>query len=217
MSELIRWTGGEGISFFVSGDEIRGYDQFGLNASAETEDKTTSGEKYVAAKNAGFYEIQMDVTLVAALGVDVKGVAMAMSEAARKGEKGYFYTGGEKLFPGMFMAVTCKITNIRMAADGTWTQCQVNWTLKQCEKYGGGTTGGSSGGSSSKSTGKSAAQKAVTAAATGAAAGIATALGLTNNAKTAAKNALAKLKNNVPKGAAGTKNLQIIRLLHLKK
>lgn len=163
MADLITWSGGGGISFFARSNEIRGVKDITISASAETEDKTKGGEKFIKKKNKGSYQLTLNAVLNAALGVDVKSVAMLITEAARCGENGYFYTAGTKLFPCKFMCTDAKVNAISMTGSGTWKSCEVSMTLKQCDKYGGGSGSGKkskkskskkSGTRSSKSSGK---------------------------------------------------------------
>lgn len=149
--EVIRWSGGGGISFFADSHEIRAFRDLNINVSTDTEDTTDSGEKLVKKKNSGGYSITLTATLSAALNVDVQETAMAMSEAARKGDTGYFYVNGAKLFPSLFMATDAKISNIAISA-GKWTLCEVAWTLKQCAKVGDSSTAQQSSGGTPKKT-----------------------------------------------------------------
>lgn len=158
MTELIQWGGHGGISFFVSPNEIRAFKDLTIAVSAETEDKTASGEKYTSKKNAGGYKITLTAILNAALGVDVQAMALAITESARLGEQGYFYINGAKLFPSSFMSTDASISNVSMSSGGTWTYAEVSWTLKQCGKYddsesGSGSGGGGGGGAGSSGTG----------------------------------------------------------------
>lgn len=158
MSELIQWGGHGGISFFVSPTEIRAFKDLSISVSAETEDKTVGGEKYVSKKNSGSYKITLTAILNAALGVSVQETALAIAESARLGEQGYFYCNGQKLFPSSFMSTDATISSVTISASGAWSYAEVSWTLKQCSKYddtsGGGNgsgSGGSGGGSGSGS------------------------------------------------------------------
>ena len=153
MADLITWSGNGGISFFIKSNEIRGVKDFSISASAETEDKTQSSEKFIKKKNSGSYQISITAVLNAALGVDVQTLALKMTEAARKGDTGYFYTATSKLFPSKFMATDAKVNNIQMTGSGKWSYCEVALTLKQCSKFDGGTSGSSGG--SSKTSGSS--------------------------------------------------------------
>ncbi len=154
MNELIQWGGHGGISFFVSPGEIRAFKDLTIAVSAETEDKTNGGEKYTSKKNSGGYKITLTAILNAALGVDVQGMALAITESARLGEQGYFYINGAKLFPSSFMSTDASIGSVTMTGDGKWTYAEVSWTLKQCGKYDGSISGGTSGGGSGGSGGK---------------------------------------------------------------
>lgn len=152
MTDLITWSGCTGATFFVKSNEIRGIKGLTISASAETKDTTSSGEKYVSKKNNGSYQITMTAVLSAPLGVNVQQVAMNLTEAARRGDAGYFYTANAKLFPSQFIATNATVNNITMTGNGTWTYCEVAMTLKQSGKFGdgsGSSGGGSSGGSSS--------------------------------------------------------------------
>ena len=153
MNELIQWGGHGGISFFVSPGEIRAFKDLTIAVSAETEDKTNGGEKYTSKKNSGGYKITLTAILNAALGVDVQGMALAITESARLGEQGYFYINGAKLFPSSFMSTDASIGSVTMTGDGKWTYAEVSWTLKQCGKYDDGASGGTSGGGGSGGSG----------------------------------------------------------------
>lgn len=152
MADLITWSGNGGISFFVNANEIRGIKDISISSSVETEDQTKSKEKYIKKKNTGSYQLTLTAVLNAALGVDVREVALKITEAARKGSTGYFYTVGSKLFPSKFMCTDAKISGFEMTGTGVWKYCEVSMTLKQCSKYGGGT-------SSAKKTKKSKSKK----------------------------------------------------------
>lgn len=206
MAELVKWSGGGGISFFIKRNEIRGVRDLNISTMVETEDTTNGGEKYTKKKNSGSYQISMTAVLNAALGVDVQGLAVTMAECARTGDTGYFYTSGAKLFPSNFMCVEAKIGNIQMTPTGKWSYCEVNWTLKQCSKYD-GTTGSSnsSGGSSTKKTVTTTTSSISTKAAEVTAA-VGLAIGTISLAKAASEKAKINLTNKKTKtigGAAG--------------
>ena len=214
MSDIVKWSGHGGISFFVKPNEIRGFKDLSIAAAAETKDSTKDGEKYVQKKNSGSYVIQLTAVLSAALKVDVKDIATAITEAARSGETGYFYTGNTKLFPSSFMATEAKISNIRMNGSGVWTYCEVTWTLKQCSKY---------GASSSSSSGKKKKNKSTTASwfraiGTGiktAAAAVATAaksaLNTTSDAKKQSAAILADANKKKSGGGGGGNNRVLVK------
>lgn len=146
-ADLVNWSGQKDVSFYLKSKEIRGVKDINISASLDTEDQEADGEKYTKKKNAGSYQITLTAVLNAALGVDVKTVAIAMTEAARQGKSGYFYMSTKKLFPSSFMATDAKITNLRLTRSGKWSYAEVEFTLKQASKYGGGTGSSSTGGS----------------------------------------------------------------------
>ena len=150
--DLVNWSGQKGVSFYLKSKEIRGVKDINISASLDTEDNEADSEKYTKKKNAGSYQITLTAVLNAALGVNVKEVAIAMTEAARQGKSGYFYMSTKKLFPSQFMATDAKITNLRLTRKGKWSYAEVEFTLKQCSKYD-GTPGTSSSSSSSSSSG----------------------------------------------------------------
>lgn len=134
-ADVIRWSGGKDIRFFVKTKEVRGYKDLTISAEPETENKTEDGERYTQKKNTGAYEITFAAVLNAQLGVDVQTLALDMTEAARTGATGYFYIGKKKFLPSLFMATSAKISNIFMTGKGKWISCEVAFTLKQCSKY----------------------------------------------------------------------------------
>ena len=153
MADMITWSGRGGISFFIKNNEIRGVKDIGISASVETEDITQGGETFVKKKNCGSYEITLTAVLNAAMGVDVQAVALEMTEAARCGDTGYFYTAGAKLLPSNFMCTSAQVNNVQLTNTGIWKSCEVDWTLKQCSKFDGSYSSGSSG-STKQSTAK---------------------------------------------------------------
>lgn len=216
MSDIVKWSGHGGISFFVKPNEIRGFKDLSISAAAETKDSTKDGEKYVQKKNSGSYVIQLTAVLSAALKVDVKDIATAITEAARSGETGYFYTGNTKLFPSSFMATEAKISNIRMNGSGVWTYCEVTWTLKQCSKYGASSSSSSSSGKKKKN--KSTTASWFSAISTGiktAAAAVATAaksaLNTTSDAKKQSAAVLADANKKKSGGGGGGNNRVLVK------
>lgn len=207
MADLITWSGHGGISFFAKSSEIRGVKDITISTGAETEDKTKGGEKYIKKKNKGSYQLTLSAVLNAALGVDVKTVAMQITEAARCGDSGYFYTAGTKLFPCKFMCTDAKINSLTMTGSGAWKSCEISMTLKQCGKYGSISSGGkkskkskskkrsgtrkskSSGKSSGKSTTKKKVSSASNTSEVDAISGAHYSVNMTNTAKSASKKA----------------------------
>ena len=208
MADQIMWSGRGGISFYIKSSEIRGVKDFSISASVETEDKTENSEKFIKKKNSGSYQISLTAVLDAALGVDAQGLAKEMSEAARCGDSGYFYTANAKLFPSKFMCTDAKINNIQMTAEGKWKRCEVAWTLKQCSKYAGeASSSGGSGSGAKKSAGASTSKTtlgSLIGAVKGAVTGVQTAVKSVISAATSTLSA-AKQASNAAKAALTTR------------
>lgn len=155
-TDIVTWSGNGGISFFVKPTKVQGVSEISVEASANTEDKEEDGEKLAKRKTNGTIQITMKAVLNAFLGADVQGIANKAIEAARKGDSGYLYSYGKKLYTCQFIMADAKATNILMSGTGTWISCELNLTLKQTSKTGGATqaTGGtpSGGGGGSKKT-----------------------------------------------------------------
>lgn len=158
MAEIITWSGAGGISFYVRGDEVRGFKDLQISVSAETEDKDKGGEKYTSKKNSGGYQMSFTAIFNAALGVDVRKAALQLAEAARTFESGYFYCGGAKLIPAPMAATDAKIADVSITPSGEWFACTVPVTFKQSGKYG-GDSGSSGSGKKKKKKKKSAKNK----------------------------------------------------------
>lgn len=139
-TDIVKWSGGGGINFFVKPKKVMGVKDINIKASVDTEDKENGGEKYTVKKNKGGLEITMTAVLNAMLGVNVEGSAKAILQAARKGDTGYFYIAGKKLFTAKFMMTDANAKNVELTGDGRWVCCEVEMTLKQCSKYDGTTT-----------------------------------------------------------------------------
>ena len=136
MAEIVKWSGRGGIAFYVNSDEIRGIKSLSISASAETEDKTSGGQKFTKKKNSGSYQAAMTALFSAALGTDVQAAALEITEAARCGDSGYLYCRSAKLIPAKMMMVDAKVNNVSMTPGGEWFSCEVAMSLKQCGKYG---------------------------------------------------------------------------------
>lgn len=183
--DVVKWRR---FSFSIKKHEIRAAKDISISMSVETENKTASSENYVKKKNLNPAEISMTGIFSAALGVsDVKKTAFKLANLCRKGKTGYVYFGSSKIMPPKFMGVSAKINNIEITPKGEWSYCEVQITLKQCEKYGGGTAGSSSssGKKKKKSTGSGSPKKKI--------AGVAATLGKAV-AKSDVKDALAGAK-----------------------
>lgn len=136
MAEIVKWSGRGGIAFFVNSHEVRGIKNLSISASAETEEKTSGGQKFTKKKNSGSYQMSMTALFSEGLGTDAQAAAMQIAEAARCGDSGYLYCRSAKLIPARMMMVDAKINNVNMTPKGVWFSCEVAMTLKQCDKYG---------------------------------------------------------------------------------
>ena len=151
--DIVTWSGGGGVSFFVKPKKIQAVKDITIKASANTEEKESDGEKITRLKTVGAYTVTMTGMFNALLGVNVQKEAMKITEAARKGETGYLYSAGSKLFSPQFMMTDAEATDILMTGRGEWISCNVKMTLKQCSKGDGNATpmkSGSGGGSGKK-------------------------------------------------------------------
>lgn len=151
-TDIVTWSGNGGISFFVKPTKVQGVSEISIEASANTEDKEEDDEKLAKKKTNGSIQITMRAILNAYLGADVQGIANKAIEAARRGDSGYLYSYGKKLFTCAFIMADAKASNILMSGTGTWISCDLSMTLKQTSKAGGSTMatgGGGSGGGSS--------------------------------------------------------------------
>lgn len=141
MSEIGKWNG---HSFEISSSVVRGFTGLTVKGGSDTEDKTSSSQKYVSRKNAGLMEVSLTVALNALTGCSVRDEAMAFVEDARSGAKDYFYVGGKKLTACQLMLTEASVDEVEIAPGGVWTQCQVKLTMKQCSKIDGSSTDSSS-------------------------------------------------------------------------
>jgi len=133
-TDIVTWSGNGGISFFVKPNAIQGIRELSIKASVDSEDKENGGEKYAGKKNNGAVEITVKAELNGYLGADVQAVAMRAVDAARRGETGYFYCYGKKLFGNQFMMMEAEIGSVTMTGSGVWSGCDLSMKLKQCSK-----------------------------------------------------------------------------------
>lgn len=160
MGEIARWNGHK---FEVSSNLIRGFSGLTIKGSSETEDKTSSNQKYVSRKNGKPREMSFDVNLLAQLGCDVRTEALKFVEEATAGAKDYCYVGNKKLVPCSLMLTEATVTvpDNGIINSGKWTQAQVKCTFKQCSKNDStSTSSGGSGKSSTKTTSTTTQKKA---------------------------------------------------------
>lgn len=149
-----------GWTFEIRANYMRPFKDFQIVSECETEDKTADAQKYVSAKNGKPIQITTTVTLNAYLGVNVRGDAIGLIDAAQRSYQGYFYIQSKKLFPFMLMLTRASIKNFVLSPNGQWIACDIDLTLKQSSKdwingapassSGGGSSGGGSGSSGSK-------------------------------------------------------------------
>lgn len=182
-----------GWTFEIRANYMRPFKDFQIVSECETEDKTADAQKYVSAKNGKPIQITTTVTLNAYLGVNVRGDAIGLIDAAQRSYQGYFYIQSKKLFPFMLMLTRASIKNFVLSPNGQWIACDIDLTLKQSSKDwingapasssgGGSSGGGSSGGGSSSSGSKKASVKQKSTIARSIAKGVASVVSKVNSA-----------------------------------
>lgn len=143
MAEIGRWNGHR---FEVSSSLIRSFTGLQIKGSSETEDKEDGSQKYVSRKKGKPVEVSFTIHLNARLGCDVRSEALKFVSEARAGSKDYFYVGNKKLVTCQLMLTDATVKEIGLINKGTWTQADVQVTMKQCSKNDGASGGGSSSG-----------------------------------------------------------------------
>lgn len=177
-----------GWTFEIRANYMRPFKDFQIVSECETEDKTADAQKYVSAKNGKPIQITTTVTLNAYLGVNVRGDAIGLIDAAQRSYQGYFYIQSKKLFPFMLMLTRASIKNFVLSPNGQWIACDIDLTLKQSSKDwingapASSSGGGSSGGGSSSSGSKKASVKQKSTIASSIAKVVANAVSKVNNA-----------------------------------
>lgn len=147
MAEIGRWNGHK---FEVSSSLIRSFTGLQIKGSSETEDKEDGSQKYVSRKKGKPVEVSFTIHLNAHLGCNVRTEALKFVTEARAGSKDYFYVGNKKLVTCQLMLTDATVKEIGLINKGTWTQADVQVTMKQCSKNDVGSSGGSGGGGSNK-------------------------------------------------------------------
>lgn len=155
MAEIGRWNGHK---FEVSSSLIRSFTGLQIKGSSETEDKEDGSQKYVSRKKGKPVEVSFTIHLNARLGCNVRSEALKFVSEARAGKKDYFYVGNKKLVTCQLMLTDATVKEIGLINKGTWTQADVQVTMKQCSKNdgasggcsGSGGGGGGGGGNGSK-------------------------------------------------------------------
>ena len=143
MAEIGRWNGHK---FEVSSSLIRSFTGLQIKGSSETEDKEDGSQKYVSRKKGKPVEVSFTIHLNARLGCNVRSEALKFVSEARAGKKDYFYVGNKKLVTCQLMLTDATVKEIGLINKGTWTQADVQVTMKQCSKNDGASGGGSSSG-----------------------------------------------------------------------
>lgn len=138
--DLLRWAG---FIFCVRHDRVLGLKDLTINATCETEDKDSGGEKFVAKKSGKPAEVTLTAILNARLGINVQQEALAMQDAARNGTKDYMYTATAKLLPCLLMLTGAKIGKTVLTPTDAWRSCEVALTFKQASKWDGSTSASS--------------------------------------------------------------------------
>ena len=159
MAEIGRWNGHK---FEVSSSLIRSFTGLQIKGSSETEDKESGNQKYVSRKNGKPVEVSFTIHLNARFGCDVRSEAMSLVSEAIAGKKDYFYVGNKKLVTCQLMLTDATVKEIGLINKGTWTQADVQVTMKQCSKNDGNSGGGSGSGSGSSGSGKTSVKKTST-------------------------------------------------------
>lgn len=132
---LIQWYD---VPFYANANEVRGFTEFSISGSVETEEKESDGTKYVSKKNSKGYEVGITAFFDRRLGIkDVKEEAMRLTYHAATGQTGYLYAQGRKLVTSALMLTNANVSNVIMSPNGTWISCEVAMTLKTSGKLDG--------------------------------------------------------------------------------
>lgn len=207
MAEIGRWNN---HVFTVSPSVIRSFTGLSVKGSSNTEEKESSGQKYVKRKSSKPAEVSITVMLSALTGNEVRKEAMALVDEARKGASDYFYIGGQKLVTCKLMLTEASVSEAELTGSGEWVSCKVQLSMKQASKYDG--ESGDSGSSSKKKSSKkksvkksSKSSSTVAGAVKGVISGVA---GIASGATSLLKKAtssLAKVVSNAKKSSAAKK------------
>ena len=132
-----------------------------ISAEAETDDKTKNKQKYVSLKNGKPASVNFDVEVHSVFGQDVSAIVKQFLNAAQRGKTGYFYIGGQKVFPAKTMMTKAEASEIELSPTGKYVRAKIAVTLTQAdaayivpdpakEKKSSGGGGGGGGSGSSK-------------------------------------------------------------------
>lgn len=202
MAEIGRWNGHK---FEVSSSLIRSFTGLQIKGSSETEDKESGNQKYVSRKKGKPVEVSFTIHLNARLGCDVRTEALKFVSEARAGKKDYFYVGNKKLVTCQLMLTDATVKEIGLINKGTWTQADVQVTMKQCSKNDGASSsssssGGGGGGGSSSSGSKKVSVKKTSTTTT-------KSTNIVQKIAEGVKNVATKVVNGVKKAVTTVKNV----------
>lgn len=147
------------FKFYIKKKSMIGVKDFSVTVSNETETKSTnSKENYTSIKNSNPFEVTLTGIFARVLGIkDVRATAWKLMDIIRTGKKFYVYLGADKVAAPLMIGTNAKTNKVDIGPDKKMNYCEVQITLKQCEKWEGGTAGtiekkddsdGHSGGSS---------------------------------------------------------------------
>lgn len=196
MAEIGRWNGHK---FEVSSSLIRSFTGLQIKGSSETEDKESGNQKYVSRKKGKPVEVSFTIHLNARLGCDVRTEALKFVSEALVGSKDYFYVGNKKLVTCQLMLTDATVKEICLINKGTWTQADVQVTMKQCSKNDGASNSSSGGGGSSSGSKKVSVKKTSTTTAKS--------TNIVQKIAEGVKNVATKVVNGVKKAVTTVKNV----------
>ena len=143
-TSLITLIGSWGsFKFYIKKKSIIGIKDFSITVSNETEtNSTNSKENYISIKNSNPIEISMTGIFSTILGLkDVRASSWKLMDIVRTGKKFYVYLGADKVAAPLMVGTNAKTNKIEIGPDKKMSYCEVQITLKQCEKWEGGTSG----------------------------------------------------------------------------
>lgn len=131
------------FKFYIKKKSMIGVKDFSVTVSNETETKSTnSKENYISIKNSNPFEVTLTGIFASVLGIkDVRATAWKLMDIIRTGKKFYCYLGAEKVAAPLLVGTNAKTNKVEIGPDKKMNYCEVQITLKQCEKWEGGTAG----------------------------------------------------------------------------
>lgn len=130
MGIIAQW--GE-INIEITAENALLFKELKVTAEAETDDKTKNKQKYVAYKNGKPADVSFDLDVLAVFGQDVRQIVTLFLNAAQRGEKQYFYVGGEKIFPAQLMMTKAEASEIEISPSGKWVRAKIAISAKQAD------------------------------------------------------------------------------------